>query len=377
MMKSVLIAAVSAVQAYLLGSIDTGILVSKFLYHDDVRKYGSGAAGMTNMLRTFGKKAAALTAFGDVLKGVLAVCIGRWLFTQMPESTTLSPYLAVYLAAIFAIIGHLKPLYFGFKGGKGVLVAGGTILAIQPVLIPFLAVIFLACLLPTGMVSLGSVTMAALYPVLTILYGVFRGYSAADLTVCTIGSVIMAAMVIYMHRSNIQRIREGKEYRFGPAAAVHRPLRGGFCICLFLCLGLFLRLCFGMPPTEPVGGDTALGGGKIRRRVAVRQVRAKGRDKEELAHDEDQCDGAHAEQVLHGGIVSHHQMPRNGVKQHFKAAAGAVLGQHLDELNADHNIQTALQKGADLCLVAVEQQAGHPADQGHNAEQQTNQHQPG
>ena len=170
-MKSVLIAVVSAVQAYLLGSIDTGILVSKFLYHDDVRKYGSGAAGMTNMLRTFGKKAAALTAFGDVLKGVLAVCIGRWLFTQMPESTTLSPYLAVYLAAIFAIIGHLKPLYFGFKGGKGVLVAGGTILAIQPVLIPFLAVIFLACLLPTGMVSLGSVTMAALYPVLTILYG--------------------------------------------------------------------------------------------------------------------------------------------------------------------------------------------------------------
>ena len=120
-MESVLIAAVSAVQAYLLGSIDTGILVSKFLYHDDVRKYGSGAAGMTNMLRTFGKKAAALTAFGDVLKGVLAVCIGRWLFTLMPENTTLSPYLAVYLAAIFAIIGHLKPLYFGFKGGKGVL----------------------------------------------------------------------------------------------------------------------------------------------------------------------------------------------------------------------------------------------------------------
>ena len=207
-MESVLIAAVSAVQAYLLGSIDTGILVSKYLYHDDVRKYGSGAAGMTNMLRTFGKKAAALTAFGDVLKGVLAVCIGRLLFTLMP-------YLAVYLAAIFAIIGHLKPLYFGFKGGKGVLVAGGTILAIQPVLIPFLAVIFLACLLPTGMVSLGSVTMAALYPVLTILYGVFRGYSAADLTVCAIGSVIMGAMVIYMHRSNIQRIREGKEYRFG------------------------------------------------------------------------------------------------------------------------------------------------------------------
>ena len=215
MMQTILIAVLTAAQAYLLASADTGTLLRKFVYHDDVRNHGSGAAGMTNMLRTFGKKAAALTAAGDVLKGVAAVCIGRWLFHFLPADAGLSAWLGVYLAAILAVVGHLKPLYFGFKGGKGVLVAGGTILAIQPVLIPFLAVIFLACLLPTGMVSLGSVTMAALYPVLTILYGVFRGYSAADLTVCTIGSVIMGAMVIYMHRSNIQRIREGKEYRFG------------------------------------------------------------------------------------------------------------------------------------------------------------------
>lgn len=214
-MKSVLIAVVSAVQAYLLGSIDTGILVSKFLYHDDVRKYGSGAAGMTNMLRTFGKKAAALTAFGDVLKGVLAVCIGRWLFTLMPESTMLSPYLAVYLAAIFAIIGHLKPLYFGFKGGKGVLVAGGAILAIQPILLPVLTVVFLLCLVPTGMVSLGSIAMAAFYPVLTLIYGLLKGFAADDLIVCVVGAAIMGGMVIWMHRANIQRIREGKEYRFG------------------------------------------------------------------------------------------------------------------------------------------------------------------
>ena len=214
-MMTFFIVLAAAAQAYLLGSVDTGILVSKYLYHDDVRNHGSGAAGMTNMLRTFGKKAAALTAFGDVLKGVLAVCIGRWLFTQMPESTTLSPYLAVYLAAIFAIIGHLKPLYFGFKGGKGVLVAAGAILAIQPVLLPFLAIVFLMCLIPTGMVSLGSVTMAALYPLMTIVYGVLKGYAAGDLLVCAIGSGLMSGMVIYMHRANIQRIREGKEYRFG------------------------------------------------------------------------------------------------------------------------------------------------------------------
>lgn len=214
-MMTLLIVLATAAEAYLLGSIDTGILVSKYLYHDDVRNYGSGAAGMTNMLRTFGKKAAAMTAAGDVLKGVLAVCIGRWLFHQLPAGTGVSPYLGVYLAAIFAVLGHLYPLYFGFKGGKGVLVAGGAILAIQPVLLPFLAAIFLLCLIPTGMVSLGSVTMAALYPLLTILYGVFKGYTAGDLLVCAIGSGFMSGMVIYMHRANIQRIRKGKEYRFG------------------------------------------------------------------------------------------------------------------------------------------------------------------
>ena len=214
-MMTLLIVLATAAEAYLLGSIDTGILVSKYLYHDDVRNYGSGAAGMTNMLRTFGKKAAALTAFGDVLKGALAVCIGRWLFGYLPAGGAVSPYLGVYLAAILATIGHLKPLYFGFKGGKGVLVAGGAILAIQPVLLPFLAIIFLVCLIPTGMVSLGSVTMAALYPVLTIIYGSLQGYAAGDMLVCAIGSGFMSGMVIYMHRANIQRIREGKEYRFG------------------------------------------------------------------------------------------------------------------------------------------------------------------
>lgn len=222
MMWGILAVLTTALEAYLLGSIDTGILVSKLIYHDDVRKYGSGAAGMTNMLRTFGKKAAALTAAGDVLKGVAAVCLGRWLFsTILPNGAFsaapggLSPYLAPYLAAIFAVIGHSKPLYFGFKGGKGVLVAGGAILAVQPVLMPFLFLIFLACLLPTGMVSLGSVTMAVAYPFLTLGYGLYQGLAGRDLAVTVVGAAIMACMVIYMHRANLQRIREGKEYRFG------------------------------------------------------------------------------------------------------------------------------------------------------------------
>jgi glycerol-3-phosphate acyltransferase PlsY len=215
MLWAILAAAATALEAYLLGSIDTGILVSRLVYHDDVRNHGSGAAGMTNMLRTFGKKAAAMTAAGDVLKGVVAVCIGRWLFAVLPQGLPVSAYLGPYLAAIFAVIGHLKPLYFGFKGGKGVLVAAGAILAVQPVLMPFLVVIFLACLLPTGMVSLGSVAIAAAYPFLTLGYCLWLGLGAQDTAVCVLGAAIMAVMVIYMHRSNLQRIREGKEYRFG------------------------------------------------------------------------------------------------------------------------------------------------------------------
>ena len=214
MLLDILIVLGVALEAYLLGSIDTGILVSNLVYHDDVRHHGSGAAGMTNMLRTFGKKAAAMTAAGDVLKGVIAVCIGRWLFTFL-SGNTFSQYLGVYLAAILAMIGHLKPIYFGFKGGKGVLVAGGAILAVQPVLLPFLVVIFLICLIPTGMVSLGSITMAVCYPFLTLGYGLIIGLPVRDLVVTTVGAAIMGGMIFYMHRSNLQRILEGKEYRFG------------------------------------------------------------------------------------------------------------------------------------------------------------------
>ena len=213
MMKSVLIAVVSAVQAYLLGSIDTGILVSKFLYHDDVRKYGSGAAGMTNMLRTFGKKAAALTAFGDVLKGVLAVCIGRWLFTLMPESTTISPYLAVYLAAIFAIIGHLKPLYFGFKGGKGIAATAGLILAIHPAFIPMGVILFFGTFLLTHYVSLGSLLVYAGFLIEMVIMGQMDLFSmpVGHRIEMYVIAAFLTAMAYWKHRENIKRLLSGTE----------------------------------------------------------------------------------------------------------------------------------------------------------------------
>ena len=206
MMKAILIAAATILQAYLLGSVDTGILVSKFVYHDDVRNHGSGAAGMTNMLRTFGKKAAAMTATGDVLKGVLAVCIGRWLFHMLPADAGVSPYLGVYLAAIFAVLGHLYPLYFGFKGGKGVLV-GAVMLAFFDWRVFGIAfLLFVLAVALTKWISLGSILGAISFPITTWVF-----YRDPVLTAMAFG---MAAVVVFMHRSNIGRIIRGKENKF-------------------------------------------------------------------------------------------------------------------------------------------------------------------
>ena len=214
-MTAFLIVLAVAAEAYLLGSVDTGILVSKYLYHDDVRTHGSGAAGMTNMLRTFGKKAAALTAVGDVLKGVVAVCLGRWLFGHLPADAAVSPYLGVYLAAILAVVGHSKPIYFGFKGGKGVLVGAGAALATEPLVCAALLVIFLIEVAITRIVSLGSIIIAALYPVGTLINLIACGANLPTIVFSTVCCAIMAAMVIWLHRSNIERLKNGTEYRFG------------------------------------------------------------------------------------------------------------------------------------------------------------------
>lgn len=214
-MTAFLIVLAVAAEAYLLGSVDTGILVSKYLYHDDVRTHGSGAAGMTNMLRTFGKKAAALTAVGDVLKGVAAVCLGRWLFGHLPADAAVSPYLGVYLAAILAVVGHSKPIYFGFKGGKGVLVGAGAALATEPLVCAMLLVIFLIEVAITRIVSLGSIIIAALYPVGTLINLIACGANLPTIVFSTVCCAIMAAMVIWLHRSNIERLKNGTEYRFG------------------------------------------------------------------------------------------------------------------------------------------------------------------
>lgn len=197
---------------YLLGSLEFGIIVSKLLYGDDVRNHGSGNAGMTNVLRTFGKKAAALVLVGDMGKGMVSVLLIRTLaqsffYTAYPNGVDLGA-----VAGFFAVIGHLFPLYFGFKGGKGVAVAAGTILITNPTVFLGILLVFLIVVGFTRIVSLASIMGAISYPIFTLIYSLV--YQQNPL-VNTLSALCMAGLVIFMHRANIQRLRQGAEYRFG------------------------------------------------------------------------------------------------------------------------------------------------------------------
>ncbi|MCI6640225.1 MAG: glycerol-3-phosphate 1-O-acyltransferase PlsY [Pygmaiobacter massiliensis] len=204
--------ALCALVSYLLGSVDFGIVVSRLIYHQDIRKFGSGNAGMTNILRTFGKKAAALTLAGDFLKGTTSVLLARFAFAQL---CSLPPVYLAYTAAIGAMLGHLFPVYFGFKGGKGVAVSAGCILALSPWVIVPLVVVFVVVLAVSRIVSLASILAAVTYPVASFWWYTGPGAGQASAAVCTVLSTGMAVLVIFMHRANIRRLLAGTEYKFG------------------------------------------------------------------------------------------------------------------------------------------------------------------
>ena len=207
------IALLSCLVPYLLGSLSFSIIVSKLLFHKDVREFGSGNAGMTNILRTFGKGAAALTLIGDMGKGFLAVWL-NWKFIGSVVDGAPAIF-CIYLAAFFAVIGHIYPVFFGFKGGKAVAVSAGTIIGIQPLLVLPLLVIFAVVLAIWKMVSLSSISCAVAYPIVTFCYYYFSDwYSPEIVATATVGSVIVAALVIWLHRGNIARIKARTEYKF-------------------------------------------------------------------------------------------------------------------------------------------------------------------
>ena len=196
--------------AYLIGSINFAIIFSKKFAGFDVREKGSKNAGSTNVLRTVGKKAAALTLICDILKGVVAVLIAMLAANIWQDSDA---EVLKYLAGLMAIIGHTFPVYYGFKGGKGVATSLGILLMSNWQIGLICLVFALVLVILTRMVSLGSCMAAILLPVLTLFinehYTVLTEGKSGN--VYFIYSVIMAIIVLYNHRSNIKRILNGTQ----------------------------------------------------------------------------------------------------------------------------------------------------------------------
>lgn len=208
------------ISAYLLGSISFAIIVTRLFSKTDIRDYGSGNAGATNVLRSQGKVPALLTTLGDLGKSIAAVCLGGFLMdrVQLVEAVPdamLQDELTLfgcYLAGLFCILGHMHPLFFGFRGGKGVMTTLGMMLLLDWRVALILLALFSLVVLCTRMVSLGSILAAVGLPILT---GVFRAFvdHQSGLTVwfCVGVTTIIAVIVIYKHRSNIKRILQGTE----------------------------------------------------------------------------------------------------------------------------------------------------------------------
>ena len=199
-----------AIIAYLIGSINFSILISKKKAGYDIRQKGSGNAGTTNMLRNLGKKYAAITLICDVLKGVVAIGIAIIVGNILGDT---NKALLVQIAGVAVVIGHTFPIFFGFKGGKGVATSLGILLMTNWQLGLICLVFALVLMALTRVVSMGSIAAAILYPVLTLFVG--GGHYIVESTGLGNGyfiySVILAIIVIFNHRENIKRMLSGTE----------------------------------------------------------------------------------------------------------------------------------------------------------------------
>lgn len=200
-----------AVIAYLIGSINFSIILSKKMAGFDIREKGSGNAGTTNMLRSVGKKAAVITLICDILKGVVSILIAV-LAGKIVKN--LDNALLVQLAGIFVILGHTFPIFFKFKGGKGIATSLGVLLMTNWQIGLICLVFALVLIALTKMVSVGSIAAGILFPILVVFinqnYIVPTSNSNWSYLVF---SIIIALLVIFNHRANLQRILNGTENR--------------------------------------------------------------------------------------------------------------------------------------------------------------------
>lgn len=218
-MNLMLIAAIalSAAISYLLGSCNSAIIVVRLLKHEDIRNFGSNNAGLTNTLRCFGKGCALLTLIGDLGKGIVAVLISKGICHMLEVSLAGDERVQFigYVAGIAAILGHVYPIYYGFKGGKGVLVGVSVFLVIDWKAFLIMILIFAIVLSISKYVSLGSIIGASCCPIITLILQLTL-YPDRPLWYTLLNTAMAAVMgiwVIAMHKSNIKRLISGTENR--------------------------------------------------------------------------------------------------------------------------------------------------------------------
>ena len=203
--------------AYLLGSISSSVLISKKISGEDIRKSGSGNAGATNMLRVHGKGAGALTLLCDVMKGVIAVLLGiladSIVLASAPrdmsffEANFLYGNLK-YMAGVFAVLGHDFPIFFGFRGGKGIATSLGVMLMLDWKIGLIVAVVSVLIMIISRYVSLGSVIGAIAYPVAVIAFMAGRGEIN---WIYFLSAFVLGALALIKHSKNIKRLLNGTE----------------------------------------------------------------------------------------------------------------------------------------------------------------------
>ena len=196
---------ITFIQAYLIGSISTAILTGRVVAGDDIRSHGSGNAGATNALRTYGKKAAAFVTLGDCLKAIIAILIGMFIAKLGGAENN---RLFIYLASLGAVLGHNFPLYFRFRGGKGVLVSVVGIFFTDWRIGLIVFAVSIAVMAISRYVSLGSVLGAVMF---AVLVPIFHNGDTAFI----VYAVLIAVLAVYKHRTNIMRLVRGEENKLG------------------------------------------------------------------------------------------------------------------------------------------------------------------
>ena len=197
--------------AYILGSFNFAIFISKNFYNKNIKKLGSKNAGATNMLVNFGKAPAIATLLGDILKGFIAVLICKILCSKIANSDNI--ILIEYIVLFFALVGHIFPIFYKFKGGKGIAVTAGAMIFIDLKVFLTLVTIFIIIFKFSKIVSLSSLSATVCYPIVTFIFNYFINYKVSTkiTLLSTIISLIVSIIIILAHKENIKRLIENRE----------------------------------------------------------------------------------------------------------------------------------------------------------------------